>query len=116
MDDVEIAEIPLAHLLKPGPHTDQFWIRMFPKKLNEPLNRQEGEYEKRAIGWGIRINEELNWTIISPLMLFILIIIGIVVIAFAIVTSDNSSAFGLGGFLVATVYMVYQILIQREEE
>lgn len=35
MEDVEIAEIDLPHLLKPGAHTDNFWIPRFPKKKSE---------------------------------------------------------------------------------
>jgi hypothetical protein len=38
MEDVEPAEIPLLHLLKPGPHTDRFWITAFPKKKNYTSN------------------------------------------------------------------------------
>lgn len=62
VDDVELANIPLPHLLKPGPHTDKFWITMFPKKIRDQLVRQPGHSGQRVIGWGIRVNESLNWT------------------------------------------------------
>jgi hypothetical protein len=39
IDDVELASIPLEHLLKPGPHTDNFWLTKFPKTVQDPLFR-----------------------------------------------------------------------------
>ena len=116
MDDVEIIDIPLSHLLKPGPHTDRFWVTIFPKKLREPLARRPGPDGQRVIGWGIRINEELNWGYILLLILIILVAISFSVVAFAAVTSDNSSAFGLGAFLAAlfTVYITYQYIAWKE--
>lgn len=117
MDDVELAEIPLSHLLKPGPHTDRFWITTFPKKLREQLVRRPGADGQRVIGWGIRINEGLNWSYILLLTLILLIVIGLIVIVYAMTTSDGSAAFGLGAFLVAvfTVYSTYQYLAWKEE-
>jgi hypothetical protein len=110
MEDVELADIPLSHLLKPGPHTDFFWMMTIPKKLGQPLTRQPGTGGQRVIGWGIRINECLNWVVILCSMLVLLVVIGISVIAYAAITSDKSSAFGLGAYLVATftVYISYQ--------
>jgi hypothetical protein len=117
MDDVELVDIPLPHLLKPGPHTDRFWIMTFPKKLREQLARRPGADGQQVIGWGIRINEDLNWGYILLLILTILIVIGFSVVAYAVITSDNSSAFGLGAFLVTlfTVYITYQYFAWKEE-
>lgn len=116
MDDVEIADIPLQHLLKPGPHTDRFWITTIPKKLRDPLVRLPGNHSPPVIGWGVRINESLNWVIILLFILVVLFLIGVGVILYAGITSDNSSAFGLGAFLVAlfTVYITYQYFAWRE--
>lgn len=117
MDDVELAEIPLSHLLKPGPHADTFWMATFPKKLREPLVRLLGADGQRVIGWGIRINEGLNWTYIMFLVLILIVAIGVMVVVYAVLTSDNSAAFGLGAILVAlfTVYITYQYLTWKEE-
>jgi hypothetical protein len=117
MEDVELADIPLRHLLKPGPHTDQFWKTTVPKKLHQPLIRQPGTGGQRSIGWGIRINEGLNWVVISSSILVILVVIGVGVIIYAAITSDKSSAFGLGAYLVAifTVYITYQYFAWKEE-
>ena len=110
MEDVEFADIPLSHLLKPGPHTDLFWIITVPKKLEQPLSKPLGMDGQRVVGWGIRINECINWAAILSAMLLILVSIGIAVIIYASITSDKSSAFGLGAYLVATftVYITYQ--------
>jgi hypothetical protein len=118
MEDVELAEIPLSHLLKPGPHSDIFWLMTIPKKLGQPLNRLPGTGGQRVIGWGIRINECLNWAVILSFMLVVLIIIGVAVIIYAAITSDNSSAFGLGAYLVSilTVYISYQYFAWKEDK
>jgi hypothetical protein len=115
MEDVELYDIPLPHLLKQGPHTDKFWITTFPKRLREPLVR--GDDGQRVIGWGIRINESLNWAVILLSILLILLAIGVVVIVYTVITSDNSSAFGLGAFIVTlfTVYLTYQYFTWKED-
>jgi hypothetical protein len=96
MEDVELADIPLSHLLKPGTHTDVFWMMTIPKKIGQPLTRQPGTGGQRVIGWGIRINECLNWAVILSSMFVVLIVIGVAVIIYSAITSDKSSAFGLG--------------------
>jgi hypothetical protein len=117
MEDVELADIPLSHLLKPGPHTDIFWMMTIPKKLGQPLIRQSGTGGQRVIGWGIRINECLNWAVILSSMLVVLVVIGVAVIIYATITSDKSSAFGLGAYSVATftVYITYQYFAWKED-
>jgi uncharacterized membrane protein len=116
MEDVELFHIPLRHLLKPGPHTDRFWMTMIPKKLRDPLVRVPGN-NQHVIGWGIRMNEKLNWVFILPSILVILLAVSVGVIIYAAATSDNSSAFGLGAFLVAifTVYLTYQYLAWEDD-
>ncbi|KAH7160524.1 hypothetical protein B0J13DRAFT_432586, partial [Dactylonectria estremocensis] len=116
MEDVELADIPLALLLKPGPHLDTFWITTFPKKLSEELWRPAGGGQ-RVIGWGIRVNESLNWPVILFLILIIFLLMSVGVIVYSTITSDSSSAFGMGAFLAAllTVYLTYQYLSWKEE-
>ncbi|KAK7915253.1 hypothetical protein PG985_012956 [Apiospora marii] len=116
MEDVELAEIPLSHLLKPDPHMDRFWITTFPKKMGEELPRRPGDHGQRVIGWGVRVNEALDWRYIILLVLVIPSLIGIIVVAYAAVTSDVSSASGLGAFLVAlfTVFITYQYLAWKD--
>ncbi|KAH9240853.1 hypothetical protein K456DRAFT_1744663 [Colletotrichum gloeosporioides 23] len=67
MDQIDFT-IPLWHLTQPGPHSDKFWITTFPKKLRLPLRRYPGE-ETPVIGWGIRVNESLNWSHVLFLIL-----------------------------------------------
>jgi hypothetical protein len=110
MRDVDVLNIPLQHLLKPGRHTDRFWITTIPKKQREGLTRQPGIDGQQTIGWGIRVNETLNWSFILLLILIILVLISLSIIIFIKVTSDTSSAFSLGAFLVAffSVFITYQ--------
>ncbi|KAE8363618.1 hypothetical protein BDV27DRAFT_158635 [Aspergillus caelatus] len=118
MEDVEFVDIPLQHLLKPGPHTDTFWLNRFPKKIREPLIRLPGDDGQRIIGWGIRINECLNWSMILFSIFLILLAIGVSVVLYATITADNSSAFAFGAFMVAmiTVYLTYQYFAWKEVE
>ncbi|KAM5341256.1 hypothetical protein ACJ41O_015365 [Fusarium nematophilum] len=99
-----------------GPHLDTFWITTFPKKLSEELRRPAGGGQ-RVIGWGIRVNESLNWSLIlfSILIIFLLTTVGVIIYSTA--TSDSSSAFGLGAFLAAlmTVYLTYQYFAWKED-
>jgi hypothetical protein len=80
MEDVELTDIPLSHLLKPGPHTDKFWITTFPKKLQGTLIRQPGPQGQQVIGWGVRVNEELDFTFVLASMLIMLVVIGVSVV------------------------------------
>lgn len=115
--DVEVANIPLPHLLRPGPHLDDFWLKTFPKKLRERLIRQSGNHGQRVVGWGIHINEEINMLYVLWLLVMLLVVVGISVLIYALVTSDNASAFGLGAYLVAliTVYVTYQYVAWKQE-
>lgn len=117
MEDVEIADIPLPHLLKPGPHTDKFWMATFPKKLQEQLTRQPGVGGQRVVGWGIRINETLNGTFILLSILVMLVAVGLTTVVYAVVVTDKSTAFALGSFLLAlfTVYISYQYFAWKQE-
>ncbi|KAJ3495974.1 hypothetical protein NLG97_g3002 [Lecanicillium saksenae] len=111
----DIDNIPLAHLLQPGEHYDGFWLSTFPKKLREELHRPAGTRQP-IIGWGIRINQTLNWTIALSVLLFMLILISIVVIVYSVVAGDNSAAFGLGAYLAAllTVWLTYHYFSWKE--
>lgn len=106
MEDVESADISLSRLLKPGPHTNDVWKRTFTKKLWEQLFWQPSVGNQLIIGWGILINERLNWIFIL-FTIIILVSVCVKVIIYATITSDTSSAFQLGVFLVElfTVYM-----------
>lgn len=112
---VDIVNIPLFDLLGPGEHFDQFWLSMLPKKLDEELRRPAGT-ERPIIGWGIRVNETLNWAVFLLALFFVLLMVSVVVIVYSVATKDNSSAFGLGAYLAAllTVYLTYQYFAWKE--
>ncbi|KAK3987391.1 hypothetical protein QBC44DRAFT_121675 [Cladorrhinum sp. PSN332] len=106
MDDVEIKDIPLPHLLKSGEHTDKFWIATFPKKLGQPLVRLSGAEGQSAIGWGVKINEGLNWAVVLITGFVTLLTIGAGVTVYGVFISagdKEGDAFGLGAYLVAVV-------------
>jgi len=109
MPDSQVVNIRLSDLLKPGSHHHRFWVTTIPKKIRYPLIREPG-FDGQVMGWGIRINECLNWAFILFLLLVLLLVVGAIVTVYAIITTDKSSAFGLGSFLVAiiTVYATHQ--------
>jgi len=116
MDDIEFADIPLEHLIKPGPHFDRFWLDTIPKIVGEPLVRQIGSGRERAVGWGIRINEGYNWRFILFLLLLYLVAVGLAVVLCAL-KKDQSTAYSLGSYLLAilTVYSGYQYHAWKED-
>lgn len=101
MNDVELDFIPLSYLTLPGKHSDDGWLTMFPKKLHTTLSRLPGVANPSVGGWGIIVNEFFNWTHFLLLALIGVVLIGIVVAVYWGISSDASSAFGLGAFLVA---------------
>ena len=103
----------IHELMKPGEHLDSFWLETFPKKLNGRLEYISGQ---RAVGWGIYINEKLNWPIFLSSVLVVLIIIGIGVILFIVLRKDLSSAMGLGAYLVAVLTLIITLQYYRWQE
>ncbi len=97
--DVEIIPKPIIHeLLKPGPHLDGFWLRTFPKKLRDPLQYQS---RRQIFGWGIHIDEGVNWPVVLPCAMTVLVLAGLLVVLYGILKGDWSSAAGLGAYLVS---------------
>ncbi|KAF4847349.1 hypothetical protein CGCSCA4_v005615 [Colletotrichum siamense] len=115
MDEIEL-RIPLEHLILPGAHSDNFWINTVPKKLKSELRRYPGE-SVPVIGWGIKVNEGLNWSHLLRLILVVIFLIGGCLGAYSAVKSDDSSAFGLGAFLTAVfaVYIPFQYYSWKEQ-
>ena len=82
---------------------DNYWITTFPKKLKGRLEYVSGQ---RPIGWGIIINEGVNWFVLLFGVLLTLLTTGFVVVIYAAFTKDISSAAGIGAYLVAIVSLV----------
>lgn len=99
----------LSHMRRPGPHTEVFWYNRVPKKVDGPLYRPAGTVED-VVGYGVRINESLNEVLVFCWFFFLILATGAVVCVYSYSTGDNSSAFGLGAYLVAafTVYVQLQ--------
>jgi hypothetical protein len=96
----------IHELLKPGPHLDNYWITTFPKKLKGRLEYISGQ---RPVGWGIIINEGINWFVLLFGVLVILLATGFVVVIYAAFTKDVSSATGIGAYLVAILSLVVTV-------
>jgi hypothetical protein len=100
--NVEILSIPkFGHLLKPGVHSYDFWLKTFPKKLNGPLSEQPA-----VMGWGLIIHETWDWVVILTAVLISMVLLGVGVVLYAVLAHDASSAFGLGAYLVAIIMLV----------
>ncbi len=113
---VEIVSFPLAHLLKlRKQHEDRFWLSTFPRKLHEELRRPAGTRQP-VLGWGIRINQRLNWAVVLFVLFVVLVVISVLVSVYAVATGDNSAAFGFGAYLAAllTVWLTYQYFSWKE--
>lgn len=115
MIDAEILTMNLWHMRKDGPHTECFWYDVVPKKLDEGLFRPRGT-RGHVLGYGIRINERLNVSLILCWMLVGGVLTGVAVVVFSACTGDDSSAFGLGAYLIAllAIYIAWQYEVWKE--
>lgn len=104
-----VASLNLWHFRQRGPHLEYFWYDTVPKKVDGGLFRPPGT-RGSVVGYGIRINERLNASLVLRWLLVALILTGASVVIYAVCTRDNSSAFGLGAYLIAvlTVYVSLQ--------
>lgn len=111
--DAEILTMNLGHLRKDlkalqatqlqyQPPIPRFWYGRVPKRLDGRLSWSPGTRDD-VLGYGIRINERLNLVLILFWTLVGFLLTGIVVAVFAARTGDNSSAFGLGAYLIAVL-------------
>lgn len=99
----------LWHMRRPGPHTEVYWYNTVPKKVDGALYRPSGTIED-VVGYGVRINERLNDVLVLWWSFIFILVTGAFVYVYSRCTSDDSSAFGLGAYLVAvfTVYIQLQ--------
>ena len=100
--DVEKLEIPnFWHLLKPGPHLYDFWLKTFPKKL-----RAELSYRPAVVGWGLIVHEGWDWVVLGASMLVLIILLGVAVVFYATFTHDTASAYGLGAYVLGVITLL----------
>jgi hypothetical protein len=103
--DVEVLSIPkFSHLLKPGIHSYDFWLKTFPKKL-----RTELAYQPAVIGWGLIIHETWDWVILLSNLLVLMILVGIAVVLWALFAHDTASALGFGAYAVAVTALLLTV-------
>lgn len=111
---VDLDSIDLHELLKPGPHLDDFWLNLFPKKLNSQLLYRRGD--QLIVGWGLRINEGWNWTLLFAQFLCLLIGTVVGVLLYGLLLKDVSSAASLGSLFVAIVVSAVTLEYWRRNE
>lgn len=99
----------LWHMRRPGPHTEVYWYNTVPKKVDGALYRPSGTVED-IVGYGVRINERLNDVLVLWWSFISILVTGVFIYVYSRSTGDNSSAFGMGAYLVAafTVYIQLQ--------
>jgi hypothetical protein len=103
--DIEVLSIPqFSHLLKPGIHSYDFWLKTFPKKL-----RAELTYQPAVVGWGLIIHEGWDWVVLLSNMLVLTILVGVAVVLYAIFTHDPASAFGFGAYAMAVITLLFTV-------
>lgn len=103
--DAEVLSIPkFSHLLKPGIHSYDFWLKTFPKKL-----RAELDHQPAVVGWGLIIHEGWDTVVLLSSILGLTILVGVAVLIYAVITHDASSAFGLGAYAIAVVTLMFTV-------
>ena len=102
---VEVLSIPkFSHLLKPGFHSYDFWLNTFPKKL-----RGELMYQPAVVGWGLMIHEGWDWVVLLSNMLVLTLLVGVAVVLYAILSHDQSSAFGFGAYAFSVITLLLTV-------
>ncbi|KAG6362806.1 hypothetical protein INS49_007900 [Diaporthe citri] len=104
-----IKTMNLWHMRRPGPHTEVYWYNTVPKKVDGALYRPSGTVGD-VVGYGVRINERLNDVLVLWWCFVFILATGVFIYVYSRCTSDDSSAFGMGAYLVAalTVYIQLQ--------
>jgi hypothetical protein len=113
--DIEnpLLQIPFLHeFFKPGRHLHKFWINRLPKKLKERLVYRSTE-DALTIGWGIHITEEPNWFAFGLVGVLIVLLSGILSIAYSVLAKDVSGGFGMGAYMVAVQTVVLSTMFLK---
>lgn len=102
--------LPFLHvLLEPGNHLDDFWTNHIPKKLKNELEYKSGP--DPVIGWGVHIVEGPNWHALAALSVVFVAASLVLALVYSFVTSDVSSAFTVGSFVLAAETLVVTLVL-----
>lgn len=82
---------------------NDFWTKRTPKKLMQMLNYPSPD---PVIGWGVHIVEGPNWHALAVLIIIFGVLSLAISLIYSAVTSDVSSGFAMGAFLVAAETMM----------
>lgn len=80
-----------------------------PKKLRKELEYKSGP--DPVIGWGVHIIEGPNWHALAVLTIVFVAVSLILALVYSFVTSDVSSAFTLGSFVLAAETLVVTLVL-----
>ena len=110
--DIEVLSIPKSsHLLKPGCHLSDFWLKTFPKKL-----RAELKFQPAVVGWGLIIHDGWDAVVLFSHMAVLMILVGIAVVLYAVFSHDLSAAFGFGAYILALVTLLCTVYYWKWQE
>lgn len=100
-------------LFQPGYHSKCSWLNRLPKKLRTKMPHPDEETsdesltdDTRLYGWGIEIEEGLNYMMMSIVTEFFALLSLAIVLVYGICKGDWSAAFGAGQYVVGCVAMV----------
>jgi hypothetical protein len=88
----------LHALLKPGQHLQDFWLQIFPKRLDEAMNFVP-KIPNLNIGWGIRIIDGVNWESVTFVAMILLSFSAGIGIVYSAIAHDVGAAFTIAAFL-----------------
>jgi hypothetical protein len=90
-----------------GVHLKDFWVQRTPKKLHTRIRDQPHPSGQPAvIGWGVRIDERLNWRAWSVLAQLLIVLTLLFALVYAAVARDVSAAFAMAQYAVAALTML----------
>ncbi|KAF4459729.1 serine threonine kinase, partial [Fusarium albosuccineum] len=98
--NVRVLQIPGHELLKPGPHLSCFWSNRFPKKRKTVLLCDE---QLECLGWGIHITEDWNKPLVTLLALLTMLLFGLFVVIYGVLSKDWATGATIASLLVAIV-------------
>ena len=109
------ANIFLHHLLKPTEHRRLLWGNRIPQKLHRSILQAQSS-EDLIIGWGVHIIEGLNKITLYSSAFGVMLVSGIVSVAWAVARDDVQGGFGIGAWLASMLGVVVMLLATKWSE
>jgi hypothetical protein len=84
----------------PEPSSADAWMSRLPKKLNTSIRHGTGAM---TYGWGVHIDEGLNWAAVAQLNLLVVVLSGVAAGLWKYFENDFQGAFGFGCWIIAAL-------------